>query len=59
LEKRSELEPEPEFLTSWSRSRTKMNRLRNTGNQSQNDFREIPGKVDIGAFLNYIFFISS
>jgi hypothetical protein len=27
----SELEPEPEFLTSWSRSRTKMDRLRNTG----------------------------
>jgi hypothetical protein len=27
----SELELEPEFLTSWSRSRTKMNRLRNTG----------------------------
>jgi hypothetical protein len=26
-----ELEPEPEFLTSWSRSRTKMDRLRNTG----------------------------
>jgi hypothetical protein len=28
----SELEPEPEFLTSWSRSRspTKMDRLRNT-----------------------------
>jgi hypothetical protein len=24
-------EPEPEFLTSWSRSRTKMDRLRNTG----------------------------
>jgi hypothetical protein len=23
-------EPEPEFLTSWSRSRTKMDRLRNT-----------------------------
>jgi hypothetical protein len=22
--------PEPEFLTSWSRSRTKMDRLRNT-----------------------------
>jgi hypothetical protein len=33
--KLSELEPEPEFLTSWSRSwsRTKMDRLRNTGNQ--------------------------
>jgi hypothetical protein len=32
-EKLSELEPEPEFLTSWSRSwsRTKMDRLRNTG----------------------------
>jgi hypothetical protein len=30
--KLSELEPEPEFLTSWSRSwsRTKMDRLRNT-----------------------------
>jgi hypothetical protein len=27
--KLSELEPEPEFLTSWSR--TKMDRLRNTG----------------------------
>jgi hypothetical protein len=25
------LEPEPEFLTSWSWSRTKMDRLRNTG----------------------------
>jgi hypothetical protein len=25
------LEPEPKFLTSWSRSRTKMDRLRNTG----------------------------
>jgi hypothetical protein len=24
------LEPEPKFLTSWSRSRTKMDRLRNT-----------------------------
>jgi hypothetical protein len=31
--KLSELEPKPEFLTSWSRSwsRTKMDRLRNTG----------------------------
>jgi hypothetical protein len=35
--KLSELEPEPEFLTSWSRrrsrswTRTKMDRLRNTG----------------------------
>jgi hypothetical protein len=31
--KLSELKPEPEFLTSWSRSwnRTKMDRLRNTG----------------------------
>jgi hypothetical protein len=33
--KLSELEPDPEFLTSWSRSRswsgTKMDRLRNTG----------------------------
>jgi hypothetical protein len=30
--KLSEVEPEPEFLTSWSRSwsRTKMDRLRNT-----------------------------
>jgi hypothetical protein len=28
--KLSELEPEPEFFTSWSRSRTKMDRLRNT-----------------------------
>jgi hypothetical protein len=28
--KLSELEPEPEFLISWSRSRTKMDRLRNT-----------------------------
>jgi hypothetical protein len=29
----SELMPEPEFMTSWSRSwnRTKMDRLRNTG----------------------------
>jgi hypothetical protein len=27
----SEPEPEPKFLTSWSRSRTKMDRLRNTG----------------------------
>jgi hypothetical protein len=27
----SELEPEPEFSTSWSRSRTKMDQLRNTG----------------------------
>jgi hypothetical protein len=26
----SELEAEPEFLTSWSRSRTKMDWLRNT-----------------------------
>jgi hypothetical protein len=26
----SELEPEPEFLTSWSQSPTKMDRLRNT-----------------------------
>jgi hypothetical protein len=26
-----ELEPEPKFLTSWSRSRTNMDRLRNTG----------------------------
>jgi hypothetical protein len=25
------LEPEPKFKTSWSRSRTKMDRLRNTG----------------------------
>jgi hypothetical protein len=25
-----ELEPEPEFLTSWSRSRTKIDRLRNS-----------------------------
>jgi hypothetical protein len=25
------LETEPKFLTSWSRSRTKMDRLRNTG----------------------------
>jgi hypothetical protein len=31
--KLSELEPEPEFLTSWSQSwsRTKIDRLRNTG----------------------------
>jgi hypothetical protein len=29
-------EPEPEFLTSWSRSRTKMDRLRNTGIETQN-----------------------
>jgi hypothetical protein len=31
-----ELEPEPEFLTSWSRSwsRTKMDRLRNTAYQN-------------------------
>jgi hypothetical protein len=26
------LEPEPKFFTSWSRSRTKMDRLRNTDN---------------------------
>jgi hypothetical protein len=25
------LEPEPKFLRSWNRSRTKMDRLRNTG----------------------------
>jgi hypothetical protein len=29
------LEPEPKFLTSWSRSRTKMDRLRNTGPRSK------------------------
>jgi hypothetical protein len=28
------LEPELEFLTSWSQSRTKMDRLRNTGGSS-------------------------
>jgi hypothetical protein len=34
-DKLSVLEPEPEFLTSWCRSwsRTKMDRLRNTGAQ--------------------------
>jgi hypothetical protein len=34
--KLSKLEPEPEFLTSWSRSwsQTKMDRLRNTAPQS-------------------------
>jgi hypothetical protein len=30
-----ELEPEPEFLTSWSRSHTKMDRLRNTGHNTK------------------------
>jgi hypothetical protein len=29
--KGAEVETEPEFLTSWSRGRTKMDRLRNTG----------------------------
>jgi hypothetical protein len=29
----AKLEPEPKFLTSWSRSRTKMDRLRNTDEQ--------------------------
>jgi hypothetical protein len=33
------LEPEPKFLTSWSRSRTKMDRLRNTGTYSTNYWR--------------------
>jgi hypothetical protein len=28
------LEPEPKFFTSWSRSRTKMDRLRNTARDS-------------------------
>jgi hypothetical protein len=39
--KLSELEPEPEFLTSWSWSRTKMDRLRNTGNmfEDANNFK--------------------
>jgi hypothetical protein len=34
--KLSELDPEPEFLTSWSRSwgRTKIDRLRNTASRS-------------------------
>jgi hypothetical protein len=30
------LEPEPKFLTSWSRSLTKMDRLRNTASGKQN-----------------------
>jgi hypothetical protein len=30
-----EPEPEPKFLTSWSRSRTKMDRLRNTAHQGR------------------------
>jgi hypothetical protein len=30
------LEAEPKFLTSWSRSRTKMEWLRNTGNMPKN-----------------------
>jgi hypothetical protein len=40
----SKLEPELEFLTSWSRSRTKMDRLRNTArdNDSTAVFARIP-----------------
>jgi hypothetical protein len=40
-----ELDPEPEFLTSWSRSRTKMDRLCNTVCMSNDN--------DTGKFLTY------
>jgi hypothetical protein len=35
LEPEPEPEPEPKFLTSWSQSRTKMDRLRNTGQNAE------------------------
>jgi hypothetical protein len=42
------LEPEPKFLTSWSRSRTKMDRLRNTACKSKYNSIADPGCFILG-----------
>jgi hypothetical protein len=56
------LEPEPKFLTSWSRSRTKIDRLRNTGKISKNQFlflfyRPLTRKPNIGPDYCYPVFL--